>query len=275
MREVKGKIFVTEHEILACTTINVKKLLNEIDDFVYVHGVTDVLMFEDERELKSEIPVFMPRDYHHLLKGFIKRNGRLTGKRMISFLSVPEHLENTIGFYLTEYLEVNGVKNNVAEVFYERAKDYIEKDEMPETIGFAFSDHSEFESVAESGGMVADEVGEFYKLPIIEYYILDDVNKLLERYGLNNITECIISNDKDQTRYPPDTEETSSETLAPQSDVFRLLKGIVHVCYGDEILSELKQPKSKRISEISADLELKGYKFDPKTLRKYLKNLPD
>ena len=60
-----------------------------------------------------------------------------------------------------------------------------------------------------------------------------------------------------------------------QAAVFRLLKGLVVLNYSQEILADLRQPRSKRLSEIRTDLAAKGFQFDDQTLRKYLKDLPD
>lgn len=62
---------------------------------------------------------------------------------------------------------------------------------------------------------------------------------------------------------------------APQSKVLLLLKGFVVLNYGADIVQDLNKPRSTRLSDIKEDLEQKGFAFDEKTLRRYLKDLPD
>jgi len=62
---------------------------------------------------------------------------------------------------------------------------------------------------------------------------------------------------------------------ARQSATARLIKGLVVLNYGKSMIEDLNKEKSKRLSEIKRDLELKGFAFDEKTLRQYLKNIPD
>ncbi|MCB1923591.1 MAG: hypothetical protein KDJ27_07555 [Gammaproteobacteria bacterium] len=72
------------------------------------------------------------------------------------------------------------------------------------------------------------------------------------------------------------SEKSGSQyEVAQQSSVYRMLKAMVVLNYGEDVLDDLKQARSKRLAEIGKELEAKGYFFDSKTLRKHLKNLPD
>jgi hypothetical protein len=62
---------------------------------------------------------------------------------------------------------------------------------------------------------------------------------------------------------------------APQASIYQLLKGLVVVNYGEDILEDLNRQRSVRLSEIRNDLQKKGFIFDDGTLRRYLKHLPD
>jgi hypothetical protein len=89
-------------------------------------------------------------------------------------------------------------------------------------------------------------------------------------------TEALKEFELSLTNGNADTERsTAQKGIAPQSGVYRLLKAMVDLNYGKEMLEDLQQARSKRLSEIKADLEAKGYSFDDTTLRKHLKNLPD
>jgi hypothetical protein len=60
----------------------------------------------------------------------------------------------------------------------------------------------------------------------------------------------------------------------PQSDSGRLMKGLVVLNYGESMIDDLRKGKSDKLSLIKRHLQLKGFAFDDKTLRKYLKHLP-
>jgi hypothetical protein len=90
-----------------------------------------------------------------------------------------------------------------------------------------------------------------------------------ERNRFENRYKIGLSGQKSQDNIDKEKE------IASQSSVFNLLKGLIHLYYEPAIFEDLKKPRSKRLTEIQVDLENKGYKFDAKTLRKYLKNLPD
>ena len=57
--------------------------------------------------------------------------------------------------------------------------------------------------------------------------------------------------------------------------IFRLIAGLVVLKYGKSMIDDLSKNKSQRLSEVKRDLELEGFGFDDKTLRKYLKKLPE
>jgi len=64
--------------------------------------------------------------------------------------------------------------------------------------------------------------------------------------------------------------------LRPQAEnsVRKLLRGLITVCYGEKDAGTLDKKQSPLISQIQSDLDLKDFKFDEKTLRKWLKNPP-
>ena len=59
------------------------------------------------------------------------------------------------------------------------------------------------------------------------------------------------------------------------ASIYKLLKGLVHIAFGPEVVKDLARPKSSKLSIIDKKLYAKGYKISKNTLRKYLKHLPD
>lgn len=60
--------------------------------------------------------------------------------------------------------------------------------------------------------------------------------------------------------------------FAPQASILKLIRGLVVLNYGDNAAKDLDQERSPLIKQIREELQLKGYSFDDKTLRKYLKS---
>lgn len=72
---------------------------------------------------------------------------------------------------------------------------------------------------------------------------------------------------------PPPRPPTGE--MAPQSGVMKLLKGLVVLNYGEDILDDLRKGRSNRLTEVFNDLEQKGLDLSRRTIARYLKDLPD
>ena len=64
---------------------------------------------------------------------------------------------------------------------------------------------------------------------------------------------------------------TEDKDPAPQSKVYELIKGLLVLHFGKEILSKLEKERSEDVERVRQALACKGYNFDAKTLRKYIK----
>ncbi len=66
-------------------------------------------------------------------------------------------------------------------------------------------------------------------------------------------------------------QKENPNTIGLRSDALRLIQGLVVLNFGQDILQDLVKQRSTSITDIQKELELKGYSFDAKTLRKYIK----
>lgn len=67
-------------------------------------------------------------------------------------------------------------------------------------------------------------------------------------------------------------EELPNNTVPAQSAAKKLIRGLVVLCYGNDEAEKLDLDRSPLPNKIKRELELKGFSFDEKTLRKWLKN---
>ncbi len=205
MKTINGTAFVTELEVSSCFDFSVKELL-PYRTYCYAQGIADITLFKDAEDIESEVDFIFGGTLHHMLDGFIELNDSLTGD-CYPYESAP--ISEAVGFYVTEYLKVDGKTG---------AADELCKHEFPpgaklDNIGFAFRFESEFWSIVET------YENEYPEPPtIITYYNAETINENLKRFGLytKGITELVsqprtsVINTGSEPDHPPNNEQMPS-----------------------------------------------------------------
>ncbi len=209
MKAINGTSFFTAWEIGVCFDFSTQKLLDQCQKYYFVRGIAHIGLFLDEWDREIQQNSIVPADVScHMLNGFIRLH-HFSGV----FDPYAEYIEYSEGFYVTEYLEVDGMLNP-AETLASNAFPFKK---IPDNVGFAFRERAELESIMDR---YEDEFVDEEPSPLvpIDYYKAEDINDRLKEFGLftNDISELII---QQKSLIDTESEPVQSSNHEPLSSI--------------------------------------------------------